>query len=91
MTDLKINLSSYSKLFTENSVILTISNKINYIYGKNGIGKSTIAKTIKDQFFTIFNIHLFNGFEGIVGENNRFDAVALGIEINKIKTPLYKK
>ncbi|TGL87932.1 hypothetical protein EHQ68_00795 [Leptospira congkakensis] len=91
MTDLKINLSSYSERFTENSVILTISNKINYIYGKNGKGKSTIAKTIKDRFFTNFNIHLFNGFEGIVGENNRSDAVALGIEINKIKTPLYKK
>ncbi|MCW7481194.1 hypothetical protein [Leptospira kanakyensis] len=86
-----MNLSSYSKRFTENSFILTISNKINYIYGKNGTGKSTIAKTIKDQFFTNFNIHLFSGFEGIVGENNRLDAVALGIEINKIKTPLYKK
>lgn len=85
MTDLKINLSSFSERFSENSFVFTITNKINFIYGKNGTGKSTIARSIKDQFFSIFNIYLFNGFEGIVGENNRLDAVALGTENTKIQ------
>ncbi|TGL85790.1 hypothetical protein EHQ68_16660 [Leptospira congkakensis] len=85
MNQLEIKLNSYPDRFSENSLNLTITNKINYLYGKNGTGKSTIAKTICDQHYDKYNILLFTGFERVVGENERLDAIALGTENTEIQ------
>lgn len=56
--------------------------KINYIYGKNGVGKSSLVKAIKEQYGEKYNICIFQGFEQLFGHNKELDAIALG-EDNK--------
>lgn len=57
---------------------LDLGTKINYIYGKNGTGKSTLTKLIENQFRESHNVKVFRGFEAIVGVNKRLNAVVLG-------------
>jgi wobble nucleotide-excising tRNase len=85
MSDLKINLSAFTERFAENSREFSISKKVNFVFGKNGTGKSTIAKTIKEQFSDDYTVCVFDGFEDIVGENHRLDAIALGTENAEIQ------
>jgi len=88
MTELKIDLSAFSERFSENSQEILISKKVNFIFGKNGTGKSTVANRIRDQFYGTYNISIFDGFESIVGENHRLDAIALGTENTVIQTKI---
>ena len=44
---MKINLSN-EKLFISNE--LSLDKKLNFIYGKNGTGKSTLTKVIVDNY-----------------------------------------
>lgn len=73
---MKINLTS-EDIFTENSI--TFDKKINLIFGKNGTGKSTITKLIKLQIHD-YDTRIFQGFDGIIDENKRLNAVILGEE-----------
>lgn len=84
---LKINLSNYPERFSENSRELSISSKISFIFGKNGTGKTTIADSIKAQFFDTYNVCIFKDFDGII-ENHRLNAVALGTENAEIQTKI---
>jgi wobble nucleotide-excising tRNase len=88
MAELKIDLSEFSERFAEGSRELVISKKVNFIFGRNGTGKSTIAEKIKSQYSDNYNVCVFNGFAGIVGENSRLDAVALGTENAEIQTKI---
>ena len=79
-TSLKIDLKSFPKRFAEKSIELSLTKKVNFIFGKNGTGKTTITEAIKSQLGATRNIWIFDGFERVVGENKRLDAVALGTE-----------
>lgn len=72
----EINLSAYQDRFSVSS----ISNirKKNFIFGKNGTGKSTISQAILEQFSDEYDVRIFDGYNGIFGENERLDAIALG-------------
>jgi predicted ATPase len=78
MSDIKIDLSSFANIFVETSKTFPISKKVNFVFGKNGTGKSTIADAIQNQFSSTYNVCVFKDFEGIVGENKKLDAIALG-------------
>ncbi len=78
MSTLIIDLSQFPERFKENSRKITITNNVNFIFGKNGTGKTTISNVISDNFSSKYDIHVFNGFDGVVGENYRLDAVSLG-------------
>lgn len=67
-----------SILFKDDS--LTLDKDINFIFGKNGTGKSTISNLIKDTKITDFDVRIFEGFESVLGEDNRLNAVILGEE-----------
>lgn len=78
-SELKVNLSTHTDKYTSNSLDLQISKKVNFIFGKNGTGKTTIADEIVAQFSDTYSVHVFKDFDG-VAVNERLDAVALGTE-----------
>ncbi|WP_084831056.1 AAA family ATPase [Streptococcus thermophilus] len=51
----------------------------NFIYGKNGTGKSTITQTISDLFHATHDVRIFQGFDS-VAENSALNAISLGRE-----------
>ena len=51
----------------------------NFIYGKNGTGKSTITQTISDLFHATHDVRIFQGFDS-VAENSVLNAISLGKE-----------
>ena len=71
------------ELFEDNEI--EFGKQINFVFGKNGVGKSTITRLIVDQCKS-YDVRLFQGFEGVIDENKLLNAVVLGqenIEINK--------
>ncbi|EMB86301.1 AAA family ATPase [Streptococcus mutans] len=52
----------------------------NFIYGKNGTGKSSITKAIDEQYSNSYDVRIFQGFDSIVDENTNLNAIALGTE-----------
>ncbi len=88
------------KLFLYGDLVMTITltldekfkgseiefdKKINFIYGKNGTGKSTITKLLEEQCKDKYDVRIFNGFNSIVGEDKNLNAVLLGEENNEIQ------
>lgn len=59
---------------------------VNFIYGPNGTGKSTLAEYIKCYFDNPdgSNCRIFDGYEGILGDNQKLNAVVLGEENTEI-------
>ena len=85
---IKINLSKYPERFATNSHELSIEKKVNFIFGKNGTGKTTIADEIENQLSDSYDVLIFKDFEGIVGDNARLDAVALGTANTTIQSKI---
>lgn len=82
---LKVNLSEHSDVFNDDAVVL--DGDINFIYGENGTGKTTIATEINNQFSDKYNVCEFKDFISLVGENGRLNAISLG----QTNTELQKK
>lgn len=61
----------------ENPILENLKVK-NFIYGKNGTGKTSISHAILEQYKDQFDIHLFEGFNSVVGDNHILDAISLG-------------
>ena len=78
---MKIDLSN-EELFYEDGI--NFDKNLNFVFGKNGTGKSTLAKLLKEQGKVDYDVRVFQGFENTVGENNRLNAVILGEENNEI-------
>lgn len=51
----------------------------NFIYGKNGAGKSSITEAIREQYGATYDVRIFQGFNS-VADNERLDAISLGAE-----------
>lgn len=81
---LNVDLSHHSDKFSTASQELVISKKVNFIFGKNGTGKTTISDEILDQLSSDYDVYVFKDFDGVV-ENDRLNAVALGVENAKIQ------
>ena len=84
---MNINLAQ-ENVFEEN--VINFDKKINIVFGKNGTGKSTIAKLIKEQV-SDYDIRIFQGFEGIIDANKKLNAVVLGEENTLINTQIEAK
>ena len=78
---------SKEKLFSDAK--LNFEKNISLVFGKNGTGKSTITRLIKEQC-NEFDVHIFQGFEGIVDENLHLNAVVLGEENTAINKDIQK-
>lgn len=70
---------------------LPLDKKLNFIFGKNGTGKSTLTNLINEQFKETHDIRIFNGFDNIVGEDKKLNAVILGEENNDINNQILEK
>lgn len=80
----KVSLSDHPDKFSEDSQEFTIAKKINFIFGRNGTGKTTISDQIMSQLSDEYDVCLFKDFGGVV-ENDRLNAVALGTTNAKIQ------
>lgn len=77
---MELDLST-SKLF--NADTITFNKRLNFIYGKNGTGKSTITKLMLKECGTDdMSVFAFQGFDSVIGENALLNAIVLG-ETNK--------
>lgn len=76
---LRVSLSHHPDKFSEGSQELNITKKVNFIFGRNGTGKTTISDQIMSQLSTEYDVCLFKDFDGVI-ENDRLNAVALGTE-----------
>lgn len=52
----------------------------NIIFGKNGSGKSSITKAIKEEFSGIFDVRIFQGIDSIIKDNQTLNSIVLGVE-----------
>lgn len=82
---MRVNLGN--KVFFEVKEVL-FDKKVNFVFGKNGCGKSTISSLIKEQYSSEYDVRVFNGFDGVVGENSRLETVILGEENNDINNQI---
>ena len=81
MSDVVLDLK-ISGIFSDSQ--LCIDKKITFIFGKNGTGKSTLASLLKKQIVD-YDVRCFQGFDDIVGQDKRLNAVILGEENNEIE------
>lgn len=82
MTEITIDLKEQHfedgiRIFQDDQVLL--KNK-NFIFARNGSGKSTFSKLIADKYSEDFDVRLFAGFDELLGENTRLDAFALAVD-----------
>lgn len=71
-----IDLSNYKFAFSDSQ--LSGLKRKNFIYGKNGTGKSSLVDAIIEQYSEDYDIKVFDGWNGIIKENDYLDAIALG-------------
>lgn len=57
----------------------------NFIYGKNGTGKTTLADLIASQCGDEYNVKIFKGYESSIADNESLNAIALGDENAEIQ------
>lgn len=62
---------------------IDFSKSINIIYGKNGTGKSSICKLMKEQWKDK-EVCIFHGFNELLDENEKLNAIVLGEDNSKI-------
>ncbi|WP_419155463.1 AAA family ATPase [Weissella minor] len=59
--------------------------KRNYIFGKNGTGKTTLTNLIKEQNADPDDVYVFDGYEHLIQETDEgLDTIALGGRNNKL-------
>lgn len=64
---------------------LTGLRRKNFFFGKNGTGKSTITRNIREQYKDEYDVRIFQGYENIVKENGGLTAIVLGKENTDIQ------
>lgn len=52
----------------------------NIIFGKNGSGKSSITKAIKEEYSETYDIRIFQGMDSIIKDNKKLNSIVLGTE-----------
>ncbi len=67
-----------------------LTKKVNFFFGKNGTGKTTITETIQQQYENSYQVYVFTDFESLVKENRRLDAIALWTKNTQIQWEIDK-
>lgn len=63
----------------------------NFIFGKNGTGKSTITNAIQSQYGEEYDVRIFQGYEDIVSKKEGLDVISLGTENVKLQPEIDAK
>ena len=78
---MKLDLTNI-QLFEEDEI--NFDKKVNYIYGPNGTGKSTIANEC-NKVSERYDVYIFQGFDSVISDDETLNAIVLGsknVEIN---------
>lgn len=70
---------------------LNLEKDLNFIFGKNGTGKSTITNLIQNTKSHDYDVRVFQGFESVLGEDEKLNAVVLGEENKSINDEIKEK
>lgn len=68
---------------------IDFDKKVSFVFGRNGTGKTKLAKLIKEQN-TDRDVRLFSGFDGVLGNDGTLNAIILGETNNEIETEIEK-
>ncbi|WP_158234246.1 AAA family ATPase [Loigolactobacillus backii] len=71
-----IDLSNYTYIFSDKE-FTGLSNK-NFIFGKNGTGKTSLVNAIIDEYSDMYDIRPFQGYDRFVKDNKQLNAISLG-------------
>lgn len=74
---MEIDLSSLN-LFSDN--LLDLDKKVNFIFGNNGTGKSTLTSFISKEYVEDYDVRVYQGFKSVLNDNKGLNAVVLGKE-----------
>lgn len=77
-------------LFKEDKI--EFPKNVNFLYGRNGTGKSTLTKEIATQFGNSddYKVFAFQGFENLLHGNDKLNAIVLGEENVEIEKQIEK-
>lgn len=84
-----LDLNDYCYIFA-NKELIDFKDK-NFIYGKNGTGKTTLCEIIREQKAEDYDVRIFQGFKSVLGEKERLNAVVLGMENKNIQQQIDKE
>lgn len=73
------------KIFKDDEVNFST---VNVIYGKNGTGKSTLTKKIKEEYQDQYDIRVFDGFKSILNSDETLNTITLGQKNNQVETKI---
>lgn len=72
------SLNLPTNIFEQNSI--EGFEQKNFIFGKNGTGKSSITEEIVKQYSEKYEVKIFQGFDRIVREHGGLNIISLGVE-----------
>lgn len=93
MDELKVDLSKQKfsdgiQLFQNSEVSLKHKN---FIFARNGSGKSTFGSLIKSQYSENFDVRVYSGIDSVLGENEKLNAFALAVNAGKNEAAIKQK
>lgn len=62
------------------NTVLDNLNHVNYFYGKNGTGKSSLVRALVEQYRNDYNIQVFSDKNPMIIKDEALDAISLGQE-----------
>lgn len=74
-----VDLSQLNYAFNADTSLENLK-RVNYFYGKNGTGKSSLVRAIKNQYGNDYNVQVFSGSNSLIFKNENLDAISLGQE-----------
>lgn len=85
--DLKDTDSGNDKFSRFEDESINFDKSVNFVFGKNGTGKSSICDLIRSQNSNGehgYDAYIFQGFESVISDDQKLNAIVLGEENTKI-------
>ena len=85
--DLKDTDSGNDKFSKFEDELINFDKSVNFVFGKNGTGKSSICDLIRSQNSNGehgYDAYIFQGFESVISDDQKLNAIVLGEENTKI-------
>ena len=84
LNDIEPDSNKFSRFEDES---INFDKSVNFVFGKNGTGKSSICDLIRTQNSNGekgYNAYIFQGFESVISDDQKLNAIILGEENTKI-------
>lgn len=92
MSEIAINVSEQQflndiKIFNDSEVYL---KPVNFIFARNGSGKSTFTSLIHKQMLDTHNVLIYDGYQKVFGENKYLNAFSLSLNATQNQNKIEK-